>query len=341
MLSFLQNQLGMSPPKRSESAQHLLSSSDITVNASSSNSEVPSLTPATSTTDVASISTDATPKAEGAGRGSERLRHARPSQGSYNVKELLGTKKRKPRRQATDDSPSKNPASEEVVVKDSDSAQEQLMHESEQALNQDWTLGALPGDDLEPPAQKAGPSVRRRRSTGLEMLEKASDMVENASSVLGKRGRETVDAGKDKLKALKGDKRSSLRPRELETQGPTPKKARFTEALDENEEAAPATKPERKVTKRQTKRWLSQGLYLGQDRDDDARPSQSKDKAKQDANKTSKDQRQPLLPLPMFGGQRLIDNGRDFKMPYTVFNPLPSGQPKPEEWKKTHKSRST
>jgi hypothetical protein len=41
----------------------------------------------------------------------------------------------------------------------------------------------------------------------------------------------------------------------------------------------------------------------------------------------------------MFAGERLLKNGRDFKLPFDVFSPLPPGQPKPDEWKKVNRSK--
>ncbi|KAJ5469527.1 hypothetical protein N7539_009145 [Penicillium diatomitis] len=42
--------------------------------------------------------------------------------------------------------------------------------------------------------------------------------------------------------------------------------------------------------------------------------------------------------MPMFGGSRMIENGRDYVLPFDVFSPLPPGQPKPDEWRKTNKN---
>lgn len=343
MLSFLQNQLGRRSSARqpamaySESTQSILSRTNSATPASHQTSEAPSATPATSNTDEISFSTDATPKQEPSGRSSERLRHARSSIGSYNENVLAGSTKRKPRRQTIDGAT--RTVSGDTLVEGSDSAQ-QLLLESEQALNRDWTLGAMPGDDLKLPKQEAG--VKRRSSRHLDILGKASGMVENASTVLGKRGRETVDAGMEKIKSLKGNKRSSLRPRKSEIHSfeePVAKKARFFEAAS-NSEPVLSPKPERKVMKKPTKRWLSQGLYVGQDRDFDARLTEAKNKMKRVTKRRSNEEGQrSILPLPMFAGQRALENGRNFRLPFDVFFPLPPGQPKPEEWKKTHKSK--
>jgi len=344
MPSFLQNWLTRrssalpSAATRAESVPSTSSNTDNTPNISNNNSVAPSLTPATSNTDAASISTDVTPKHESTGRSSDRLRHSRSSIGSYNERVLAGSVKRKSRRKTTDDT--NRTVSGETLVEASTSAQEQLIQESEQALDRDWTLGALPGDDLRL-SEKEETGVKRRRSTRLDILDKASELVEKTSSVLGKRGRETVDAGVEKLKALQGDRRTSLRPREPDApsfEGPMTKKARFSETPLQEEPSTPP-KSERKVAKRPTKRWLSQGLYVGQDRDFDARLTESQNKAKKESKTEANDRKRTPLPLPMFIGQRVIDNGRTFKLSFDIFNPLPPGQPKPEEWKKTHKSR--
>ncbi|EQL02820.1 SET domain protein [Ophiocordyceps sinensis CO18] len=45
------------------------------------------------------------------------------------------------------------------------------------------------------------------------------------------------------------------------------------------------------------------------------------------------------MPSPMYTGLRTLIAGRDFKLPYNVCNPLPPGQPKPDEWKRMTKNR--
>lgn len=45
-----------------------------------------------------------------------------------------------------------------------------------------------------------------------------------------------------------------------------------------------------------------------------------------------------IMPPPTYNGFRLLLQGRDFKLPFMTCNPLPPGQPKPDEWKKMTKS---
>ena len=344
MLSFLQNQLGRrsssrrSVDNRAESGSSNMSRSSSALNASSGTSEAPSLTPPTSNTDAASFSEDATAKIESIGRSPERPRRARSSIGSYNENVLSGTEKYRSRRKITD-SVSRT-VSGETLVEGASDAQNQLIQESIQALDEPWSLGALPGDDLKVPVKEENGSSRRK-SARLDVVAKATTIVEKTSSVLGKRGRETIEAGVTKIKALTNDKRSSLRPRETEVptfEGPTAKKARFADPVKESKLEKPS-ETELKRPRRPTKRWVSQGLYVGQERDFDPRLTETKNQLKK--KRQSKDRQRPSMPLPMFAGERTLENGRHFRLPFDVFSPLPPGQPKPDEWKKTHKSKSS
>ncbi|SZF05240.1 unnamed protein product [Blumeria hordei] len=84
--------------------------------------------------------------------------------------------------------------------------------------------------------------------------------------------------------------------------------------------------------------WLSKGLYAGQDWSSDrfVRGSGTKN-----GEKSTDDQYTPnrSLPLPMWYGRRLLEFGRDFKLPFDVCSPLPPGQPQPDEWRKATKNR--
>ncbi|KAF9888398.1 hypothetical protein FE257_008676 [Aspergillus nanangensis] len=185
-----------------------------------------------------------------------------------------------------------------------------------------------------------------RRSSRLSLLEKATDLIDRTSSVLGKRSRGVLEKGKEL------GRRASLRPRNVvqpkeepeksTNEPPAAKKRRVSESdlpakIKENEQAnqdeptAPAP-----VTRYRPKRWLSHGLYSGQE-PTHARPLQNKN------NKTTKRRslsgaRRKLLPMPMFTGERLLRQGRDFTLPFDIFSPLPPGQPKPNEWRKTNKN---
>lgn len=88
---------------------------------------------------------------------------------------------------------------------------------------------------------------------------------------------------------------------------------------------------------RERKLWLTEGLYVGQESCSDwyeypldNKRRKTRSFATKKSNKT--------LPLPMWHGKQLIETGRDFKLPFDICSPLPPGQPKPDEWRKTTKS---
>lgn len=187
-----------------------------------------------------------------------------------------------------------------------------------------------------------------RRSFRRSTLEKASELVDRDDNVLGKRTRSATKKEKEP------DRRSSLRPRKVAeeesatstTQPPATKKRRVSDSdlpakksqQEEEEDStdddeAPTTAP-RYIPKR----WLAHGLYSGQE-PTDAPPVQSRNKTSRRRSRANGYRK--LLPLPMFAGDRLLQSGRDFQLPFDIFSPLPPGQPKPNEWRKTNKSTKT
>ncbi|KAJ5335345.1 Histone-lysine N-methyltransferase (Ash1) [Penicillium brevicompactum] len=175
-----------------------------------------------------------------------------------------------------------------------------------------------------------------RRSGRIGLLDKATDIVERASSILGKRTRGLLDK--------EPGRRASLRPRNIapsaeETKEPVPKKRRVSESdlsklvKEAEPEESPAPVPASPRPKR--KIWLSHGLYTGQ-QPSDSPPKQRRSK---NSKKTGTGPMQrTVLPMPMFKGARLLKNGRDYQLPFDIFSPLPLGQPKPDEWRKTNKN---
>lgn len=192
----------------------------------------------------------------------------------------------------------------------------------------------------EPLPSRTSPRKSLRRSGRFSLMDKASDLVGRASSILGKRTR-----GLDKDLG----RRSSLRPRNIApskdeappstAKEPASKKRRVSEsdlsklqdkdASEPEELAVPASpRPRRKI-------WLSHGLYTGQEPSD----SPPKQRRSKNSKKTGTGpMHRTILPMPMFKGARLLKTGRDYQLPFDIFSPLPPGQPKPDEWRKTNKS---
>ncbi|RSM04411.1 hypothetical protein CDV31_010046 [Fusarium ambrosium] len=119
-----------------------------------------------------------------------------------------------------------------------------------------------------------------------------------------------------------------------------PRKKSEPEPAEEEEEAEP--EPVVSAKKRREKKYLDKGLYAGQDAPIDISKGLSvaeKKKLAQLPELIPNGRVNKTMPLPMFNGLRNLINGRDFKLPFNVCNPLPPGQPKPDEWKKMTKNR--
>lgn len=213
--------------------------------------------------------------------------------------------------------------------------QRTLRKRVEMALGRDEGTAAA-----EPVPSQIASRKSLRRSGRFSLVGKASDLVERASSILGKRTRSMAD------KDL--SRRASLRPRNTGTskddeapsaQEPASKKRRVSESdlskLRDQDTSAPeeqavlaSPRPKRKI-------WLSHGLYTGQEPSD----SPPKQRRSKNSKKTGTGpMHRTILPMPMFKGARLLKNGREYQLPFDIFSPLPPGQPKPNEWRKTNKS---
>lgn len=196
-------------------------------------------------------------------------------------------------------------------------------------------------------SSKPEKSTPPRRSSRLSLVTRAVEVLDRAASVLGKRSRDAME------KAVL-QRRASLRPRHslpakdalVSTSDlPDPKKRRVSDGdlqakkKELEEETAKTEDAEKPVSPRfRSKRWLDQGMYTGQERDYDPRLNEANNKIRAARRRAAPEPQRKLLPLPMFAGERLLKLGRDFKLPFDVFSPLPPGQPKPDEWKKTNRS---
>lgn len=131
----------------------------------------------------------------------------------------------------------------------------------------------------------------------------------------------------------------SAPPSEPPTKKPVVEKREEEESDGEGEEPITNTK------QRRTKKYLDKGLYAGQDMPVDVfkglTPTEKKKLATlpelKELNNTGRMNK--AMPFPIYTGLRMLITGRDFKLPFNVCNPLPPGQPKPDEWKKMTKSK--
>ena len=231
----------------------------------------------------------------------------------------------------------------------------------EKAMNMDWEI-EIP-DEL-PPRPTSG--ALKRKISVKERVKKAAGKV---GSVLGKRSREMMEAGKRKVEELKGGNekhRKYLKELDMGVKGvldemdfdldddeekaqqerPS-KRAKKEKATATTKPMAPpllkATSASGKVTAKKGKRWQKEGLFVGQNIDSDRTQVGSKklQKGRPGSSGSAVSQmtavqptRRTMLPLPMFG---YLDKEVDFKIPFDVFAPsFKKGDPKPKDWNAKH-----
>ncbi|MCJ1395365.1 hypothetical protein MMC18_008249 [Xylographa bjoerkii] len=289
----------------------------------------------TSNTDVTSVPSSNVLEPGKAVSDERRVRRVCTSVHSYNENILSGSARKAPTRKSVVEE-SRN-LSGQTLVPEYEASRSQLIRDSIQLLNLDLRVDSMPGDEAKQ-VLTTEERLKQRVSTRLNVLERASSVAERTKSALGKRSREAAEHGKEKLHGL--DWRSKLRPRlqaEAGFGGPVEKKVRMSADTVFKEDPPQIDAKRKAVTRPKTKRWLSQGLYVGQERDFDPRLTEAKNKLKRASTGKRLDRQSLIFPLPMFAGQRTLEIGRDFRLPFDIFSPLSPGQPKPEEWRKTQK----
>lgn len=122
------------------------------------------------------------------------------------------------------------------------------------------------------------------------------------------------------------------------------RRARKNAKVDHSEIEVKQEEPEEPVPqfkKPRVKKYMDHGLYSGQDMPKDMIRGLTAAEKKQLAQlpELVPCKENKVMPAPIFGGFRTLLAGRDFKLPFQVCNPLPPGQPKPDEWKKMTKSK--
>lgn len=193
--------------------------------------------------------------------------------------------------------------------------------ETKPVVHEVWSCGKLVTGKEPPKKEAEEPAVihevwsRGKLVTGNELPKKKSEKAEKAEEPVIIH--EIWSCGK------------------LVTGNEPPKKKAKVEKVKEPEPEVVEEKP--KVKKE--KKWINRGLYAGQEAIVDLSHRYTAKERKAMAKANADVKRRSILPLPLWAGQRLLLNGRDFKLPFDVCSPLPPGQPKPDEWRKTTKSK--
>lgn len=192
------------------------------------------------------------------------------------------------------------------------------------------------------------------------LIGKIKGKMASVKSSLGKRGRvvkEALERGKEKLQSAGGRKSTRLSIMNTEQEDvyeeddddmeePPKKKLKQSVTIASPRKAATPSKPSAMTVRplgksktKSTKPWIDTGLFTGQSRHFDARLNGAQNKKKLDAMTPAQLAENSVLPLPMFSGEDILKIGRPFRLPWDVYNPLPPGQPKPEEWRRAAANR--
>ncbi|KAL7621208.1 hypothetical protein AAE478_008525 [Parahypoxylon ruwenzoriense] len=202
-------------------------------------------------------------------------------------------------------------------------------------------------------------STRRisTRSSGTE-----AETLAHKLSTLGKRGRKTFEKSITKmsreLRRLQDtdefagiDKKPVVytmwaNGKYVSPDDPEPPRKRLKPTNETPEASAPEPEPVAEegpvAKKRRAKKHLDRGLYAGQETPLDVfkgLTTQEKKNLAQLPELMPSARVNKTLPMPIYNGMRMLIQGRDFKLPFDVCNPLPPGQPKPDEWRKMTKNR--
>jgi len=270
------------------------------------------------------------------GRRSSRPRN---SIGTYNDKVNAGTAvhTRTAFLKNTPTASSSRAVSGVTLVDDSiDGSAETTLKDGATALDMGWGWN----DDNGEAALLALYGLRIIRPTHRGQLENAASnvvgAVSSATTALGKRTRDAVDSAKHKFRNRHGPKARFVDGGEASSE-PASKVSRLfpnLRLLEERQKELDQPKQKSAVLKR--KKYLAQGLYVGQYRDFDPRLTESKNKKKlQSKGKTAENS---VLPLPMFLGEEILKRDRDFQLPYDVLSPLPRDEA-PKDWSRLSKSK--
>ncbi|KAF2265284.1 hypothetical protein CC78DRAFT_543373 [Lojkania enalia] len=277
------------------------------------------------------------PAGEQLSEGRRSARSSRKSVTTYNVQILTGTAIHTPTKYLAKHHKNVLHGPLETVLK------------TNTATSPKRRLSKLVPEDINDPAEaqlasEVAQAAQRRTSSRVVDLRKEAlrnlTAVGEAASSVAQRGQELLFGGKDNMQHALRRTRSAPQLTESRTAGAkgSPKRPRTSRGapVDDSDEES----EQEEVISKPKKQWMTQGLYVGQHREFDARLSESQNRAKRQRAKAKESR---ILPLPMFAGERLLSGDprsqyRNFKLPFDTYNPLPR-KVKVDGWVKLHKNR--
>ncbi|KAG9530559.1 SET domain-containing protein, partial [Aureobasidium melanogenum] len=277
---------------------------------------------------------------------------------SYNLGVLSGVRRTSAGREMASEKAARN-FSGDTLVDDtpgpsSSTPNRQLLNDGVKALNMDWEMDNLPGDN----ASDLPDRKKRRHRSSMDMLiETTGRALGRVKSVLGKRDREASETDKTdrrqsrRLLAIEAPKDTKEEAQQDDGAAEQPERVERPSKLARLSSSFSITMPQvfSAKNKKPNKRYETQGLYAGQtlsSYDDQSIPKPSRKptgKARPLSTSFLPDATQPqkrnsLVALPMFS---YLERERPFTIPYDVFAPVyhQRGEEKPKDWGKVHKNR--
>jgi palmitoyltransferase ZDHHC9/14/18 len=202
-----------------------------------------------------------------------------------------------------------------------------------------------PTDSSDPAEQQlaaeTAQAAQRRTSSRASTANIRRDALRNLSGV-GAAVTNTLLGGKQLMKSVlkRSASDSRLRSTAQSASSASLKRRRTIQAAEsEDEDEEEEEKGEIIYAKPKSKQWMEQGLFVGQNRDFDARLTENQNRARRKSRQSKENK---VLPLPMFAADRMLNEdprlvNRAFKLPYDVYNPLPR-KVKVDGWVKLQKS---
>jgi len=191
-------------------------------------------------------------------------------------------------------------------------------------------------------AAETAQAAQRRTSSRASATHIRRDALRNLSGV-GEAVTNTFLGGKQLVKSVlkRSASDSRLRTTTQTATSASLKRRRTIQAAESEDESEEEAEKEEEVVyaKPKSKQWMDQGLFVGQNRDFEARLTENQNRARRKSRQIKENK---ILPLPMFAADRMLNDdprfvNRAFKLPYDVYNPLPR-KVKVDGWVKLSKS---
>ncbi|TLD25730.1 SET domain-containing protein [Venturia nashicola] len=191
-----------------------------------------------------------------------------------------------------------------------------------------WSMGKLVTETVKATKEKI---LERKESKRAQKEENANDRIRRLFPNL--KIPET-SSNKDESKVVEKTAEAT-KPTQAIRRTPAVRASHTPKPAKQAPAEGPKTKPVASKAKGR-KKYLSQGLYVGQHRNFDPKLSEAKNRKRLQGLGIPEENR--ALPLPMFLGEEMLKQDEDYKLPFEILNPL-RFEEHPKDWNKLNKNR--